>query len=78
MNRIDWSLVWTVVFGMVGLTLMLKTFRAIISGEMVLLFWRFKRTEGERAYGIWMGFFALLSLVIFFIALRFYLGPVVF
>ena len=78
MNRIDSSLVWTVVFGLAGLMLTLKIFRGIISGEMTLLFLRFKRAENESRFAVWMGVFALMSLVIFFIALRFYLGPVVF
>ena len=66
---------WMLAFGFAGLVLTMKSFRGIVSGRMALLFWTFKRNGHERSFAIWMSCFALLSLVFYFAALRFYLGP---
>jgi len=69
------STVWMCVVGLAGLVLTLKVFAAIMSGEMVLLRWTFKRDDNERVFWIWMTCFALICLVLYFVALKFYLGP---
>ncbi len=43
-----------------------------------MLFLHFDRDKGERAFALWMGAGALVCLVIFIAALRFYLGPLAF
>ncbi len=65
-------------FGLAGLVLTVKVFRGIVTGEMGILAWQFKREGRERAFWIWMAVWALTSLALFFAALKCYLGPVSF
>jgi hypothetical protein len=54
--------------------LTLKVFGAIMSGEAHFLVWDFKRSEGERKFAVWMALGAFLSLILYFAALKAYLG----